>query len=502
MLPLLSCTALCQDNFVAIPKESAAQYRLDFGRNFFASAEAEKAERANYYLALKELESLKGKVAASSTNLLHAFQLYDKVLVEFIRHYTYFYLRYAVNTTDETSNTESSALNSEFGKRTAFLQEELMRIDEPTLNKFISQTPALKVYLFAAQTARRYQPFTLSLKEEEVLSTTFPLDSEWQYDLYQKLLRRTQFGTVKTNDGELDVRRGRAAISVNPDREIREAGFKKLYAGYASQRDLYAFTLINLVRARNRLAQLHHFEDAPAQVFFNSYWSKAEVSNLLNQVGQMADVYQRYQRLRADYARRRLGIADINVWDISASLKGEQPPRFNINQASDIIREALSPLGSEYGKELAALLDPANGRMDIVTGNNRRSGGFSKGFPGVTTVFFSGGFAGYYNDMRILTHESTHAIHRQLMNNNGVLPAYAEGPHYLFESFAIFNEFLLPDYLYQHESDSSRRRYFLEQFFEGKGMTFFLSPRKKPLSWLFTMESKRTKSQTQMILTN
>jgi oligoendopeptidase F len=119
------------------------------------------------------------------------------------------------------------------------------------------------------------------------------------------------------------------------------------------------------------------------------------------------------------------------------------------------------------------LLDPANGRLDIVPGKNRKSGGFSRGFPGVTTVFFTGGFEGYYNDMRVLMHESTHAIHRQLMNNNRVLPAYAAGPHYLFESFAIFHELLLPDFLYQQETDLSRRRYYLEQFFEGKGMALF-----------------------------
>jgi oligoendopeptidase F len=194
---------------------------------------------------------------------------------------------------------------------------------------------------------------------------------------------------------------------------------------------------------------------------------------LLEQVGKLADVYKRYQRLRADYARKRSGYADVNLWDVSASLSGENVPRFTIEQASKVIRGALSPLGSEYGRELALLLDPANGRMDIVPGSNRKSGGFSKGFPGVTTVFFTGGFTGYYNDMRVLAHESTHAVHRQLMSNNRVLPPYAEGPHYLFESFAIFNEFLLPDYLYQSETDPPRRRYFLEQFFEGKGMTIF-----------------------------
>lgn len=472
-LLLLSPAAICQDNFTAIPTEQAAQYRFDFARNFFASPESERLERATYYAALKELESLKGRVAASSDNLLGALRAYDKALVEFMRHYTYLYLRYSVNTKDEQSAKDSSEMDAEFSRRTAFLQQELMRVDGPLLEKFIRQTPALRIYRFSVESARRFLPHTLSLKEEEALSATSPFNSEWQYDLYQKLLRRTRFGTVKTRGGELDVLRQRAVIASNADRAVREAGFKKLYAAYASERDLYAFALISLVRARNRLAELHRFEDAPAESFFRSYWSKPEVSRLLAQIEAVADVYKRYQRLRARYASRKLGTEEVNLWDVQAATNVERVPRFTIDEARRLIREALAPLGAEYGQELAQLLDPAQGRMDIVAGVNRKSGGFSKGFPGVTTVFFSGGFAGYYNDVRVLAHESTHAVHRQLMKNNKVLPLYAEGPHYLFEAFAIFNELLLPDYLYRQETDPQRRRYFLEQFFEGKGMTLF-----------------------------
>jgi oligoendopeptidase F len=472
-LSLFSHPARTQDGFTAIPNQATGQYHFDFARNFFASPGAEKAERASYNTTLEELEGLKGKVTASPVDLLRALRLYDKALVEFIRHYTYLYLRYAVNTRDEASNLESSELDAEFSKRTAFLQQELMQVGRSALGKFVRQKPALKVYSFAFESARRYRPHTLSLKEEEALSVTSPLGSAWQSDLYQRLLRRTEFGTVRTAGGELDVRRQRAAIASHPDRSVREAGFRKLHAGYASQRDLYAFALIRLVRARNRLAQLHHFGDAPEEVFFKSYWSKAEVSNLLDHIGKLADVYKRYQRLRADHAKKRLGYADVNLWDLSASLGGQGVPRFTIGQASKVIREALSPLGPEYGRELTLLLDPNNGRMDVVPGGSRKPGGFSKGFPGVSTVFFSNGFTGYYNDVRVLAHESTHAAHRQLMSNSRVLPTYAEGPHYLFESFAIFNELLLPDYLYRHETDPSRRRYYLEQFFEGKGMTIF-----------------------------
>jgi oligoendopeptidase F len=108
-----------------------------------------------------------------------------------------------------------------------------------------------------------------------------------------------------------------------------------------------------------------------------------------------------------------------------------------------------------------------------VPGDHRKAGGFSKGFPGVTTVFFSHGYEGYYNDMRVLMHESTHAVHRQLMNNHAVRAVYADGPHYLFESFAILNELLLADTLYQKETNLVKRQYYLEQFLEGKGMALF-----------------------------
>jgi oligoendopeptidase F len=453
---MLPWSVLCQGTFEPIPKQSAAQYHVDFARNFFANPQAEKAERANLYGALKELETLKGKVASSADNLQHALQLYDSVKVRFYRHYAYLYLRNAVNTSDELSLAESSALNAEVSTRTAFLRQELMQIDDRRLAALVSRKPSIKTHLFAIAAARRYRPYTLSLKEEELLSATAP-NNDWQYDLYEKLRARlpplTQHGS---------------------DQTAREETFKQRYAGLATQRDLFAFTLMRLASSRTRLAQLHHFADAPSEVYFNSYWNRAEVDELVERLAQKADLCKRYQRIGADYIKKITGYKEVNLWDMSVRSPGAQRPRYTIDQASQIIRDALAPLGPEYGRELAALLDPANGRMDIVPGEHRKRGGFSKGFIGTDSVFYSGGFAGTYNDVRVLAHESTHAIHRQLMTRNHILPVYAEGPHYLFEAFAIFSEFLLPDYLYSHETDPQLKQYYLEQFLEDKGMEVFL----------------------------
>lgn len=409
---MLQGLVLGQDSFVAIPAGQASSYRLDFAKNFFISPEAEKADRHHLYATLKDLESLKGRLASSAANLHRGLKLNDALQVQFNKHYSYLYLRYAVNTTDETSLKDSATLDAEVTARTAFLRQELMEIDDKTLNHLVSRNQRLQEYLPAIAAVRRFRPYKLSLQEEELLSATAP-NNDWPYELYERLSTRSDIGP--------------------------------------SERELFAFALTRLAATRTRLAQLHHFNDAASEVYFNSYWTKAEVDALLKQIAQKADLYKRYQRLRADYNQK---IA---------------PPRFTISDASEIIRNALSPLGPDYGRELTALLDPSNGRMDIVPGEHRKRGGFSKGFIGTDSVFYSFGFTGTYNDMRILTHESTHAVQRQLMNRNHVLPAYAEGPHYLFEAFAIFNEFLLPDYLYNHESEPLRKQFYLEQFLEGKG---------------------------------
>src|ERR1041385_2928222 len=429
LITILLCASLCSvavaqeqanDTFSAIASSEAGRYHIDFTR-IFPSPEAERAQRAKLYSILTELESLKGKTTNSAETLERALQLDDQAQTEFYRHYSYLYLRNAVKTTDEESLKESSALDAEVAARTAFLQHELMTLTERQLAAFIAHKPSLAHYQFAIELARRYRPYALSLKEEELLNAIAP-NNDWAAELYDKAITQPQTTAL--------------------------------------QRDVLAFTLTRLASGLTTLARLHHFADAASQAYFDSYWTKADVDSLVSQLAQKADLFKRYQRIRAEYLKTQ-------------NPKLVKSPRFTIDQASEIIRKALEPLGPDYGRELSSLLDPANGRMDIVPGEHRRRGGFSRGFIGTESVFYSAGFNGSYNDVRILTHESTHAVHRQLMNRNGVLPPYANGPHYLFEAFAIFNEFLLPDYLYRHATDAGLQRFYLESFLEGKGLVMF-----------------------------
>jgi oligoendopeptidase F len=99
-------------------------------------------------------------------------------------------------------------------------------------------------------------------------------------------------------------------------------------------------------------------------------------------------------------------------------------------------------------------------------------GAFASGYPVPNSVFYSFNFEGYYIDLIKLAHEAGHAVQSDLMRNNRVLYAYVRGPAYFTESFAIFNELLVADYLYRNETDAARRNYFLEQFLD-RALTVF-----------------------------
>ena len=474
LICLTTSLGLGQDTFEAIPQKSIASYHINFEKWFFKSPATERDSYLLLEAMLIRLEAYKGKVASSRDNLLSALLLNDSIIVENYFHDAYLYLRYAVNTNDEQSSERESEMNAEVNRRTAFLQQELVQIPKTLIDRYIHEKPELKPYLFGIESASRFRTHTLSLVEEEKVGQLSPSIIDWQYQLYENLVRHIDFTKIKTKEGkELNVWTQRGVIQNHMDRSVRESGFKNRFTDFAKQRDLFAFTLLKLIKGRNALSQVHHFKNFPEESYFARYLDNMGVANLLKTVNQYVYLVKKYESIRAEHIKKMSGYAEINYWDISVGGAGSTIPRFNISRATDVISEAVQPLGNEYESEMLALLDPSNGRLDIVSGDNRLAGGGGTGFPGIPNVFYSHGYEGYYKDVSVLIHEGGHVVHFQLMGKNNVKAIYGSGPNYFSESFSIFNELLLADYLFEHEKDRPTKVFYLEQFLDVKGLEIF-----------------------------
>lgn len=143
------------------------------------------------------------------------------------------------------------------------------------------------------------------------------------------------------------------------------------------------------------------------------------------------------------------------------------PVRFTISDASRAIIASVRPLGNEYVREMTALLDPANGRLDLEPRANRSDRqGFSTGAVGFPSTFFQGRFEGFLPDVITFAHEAGHAVQNMLMTTANVRPLHSLGPGYFTESFASLSELLLLDELYKSASTDALRRTYLRQWLE------------------------------------
>ncbi|MEO8760048.1 MAG: hypothetical protein ABI388_03090 [Bacteroidia bacterium] len=469
---MLTITVKAQTStFNPFQKENYAIYHLDFTQ-YFVNDNEEKKDLQKLYASLKKFSLFKGKTTLSAANLIAVLKMQDSLLIQFYRHYIYHYLLASVNRKNIQSRELSKKMEADFNEKTSFLEKELTGLSPSKLTNYIQQKPEIKKYDYYFKKILRNKEHQVSPSIEETINHLTPSLSAWQFELYQTIGDNIKFEDIETPNGKLNAKKESKLLQTNSDSSIRQKGFKKLYEGFNSMRDLYAFTLIKLANAANENALLHHFSDAAEMYYFDKFQTKVTINNILLQITDSVSVYKHYQQIKSDLKKQKLLTPQINYWDLDFSPNLKQP-QFTIDSAQQIILAALQPLGEEYHKELFNLLNPVNRRMEIYPDKNKRSGGFSMGFIGTNSVFFTGGYLGYYNDVRVLVHESTHAIHRQLMNANNVLPVFADGPNYLFESFAIFSEFLFSDYLIQQAKTKEEKQYYLEQYFDNKGMIMF-----------------------------
>jgi oligoendopeptidase F len=282
--------------------------------------------------------------------------------------------------------------------------------------------------------------------------------------LYHRLIARTDFGTIQAPSGELRVLRDRAAIDALPDTALRAEGIRRLWAGYGQHRDLYAMALVGTVRSKNALARVRGYRDAPDEAYFRAYLSTEGVHALLDRVRPAAEVYKSFQRISLQIAKEPPPPPPAG---------GRKSIRFTVSEAAEVIQSALAPLGNvEYARELAELLSPASGRVDLVGGPHRAGGGGANGYPGVPSTVYMESFDESYAALSRLAHESGHAVENQLVHLHRVPAVYARGASYLSESYALFTELVVTNALYEKATNPRVKRFYLAQFLN-KAMEVF-----------------------------
>ncbi len=435
--------------FDPVPGNQKEQYRFDLKDNFYPNEAAWKADMARAGDMIAAVEKHRGEVLESPASLLgvlNGVRDLDDLLVKL---FAYGEFREAVDTGDRAAYEAYEKLNADAQASLSFVQVELKNLTPQKMDAYIKAEPALSPYRYYLEDTVRMGPHTLSESKESILARFGPDLTSWQPVLFQKTFDRTDFPKIDAGGKKLDVHIDYETLIRNPDRKVREEAFKGYYHTFEKISDLVGFALYREMRTYNDEAKLRGFKTYYNQTLFQRYLTRPQVDNLYAQIEAHLPLYHAYQRYRMKQVEDQLGVKKAEIWDMEIPPRGAPEPRFTADQGVKVVEDSLKVLGPEYSRDLDNLLNPKNGRIDIVGGPKRGQGAFTEGFYG----FFMDNYQGYLTNVSTIAHEAGHAVHYRLVVDNRKHILYADGPSYMTESFAMFNEWLLRDHLLRTEKN-------------------------------------------------
>jgi oligoendopeptidase F len=454
--------------FEAIPKAVEPLYHFTFAKWFYSDDPGRKRDVEQLTHLLTELQDAKPQVTSDPQQLLKAITLSEVAGTVAARLQSYGGLKSAINTEDENAGTLAADGEANFNTvsaETSLIKSAIATLTNETLDRFYSQSPELLKYRYFIEKARKAAEHFAPKEMEPALQLLASELDPFNRDFRNLLIKRSPDAIITVGGKELSVahRDHFAELLRNDDREIRKQAFDRRLSVFRAQADLFGYGLLTKTKTANKLARLRNYQDGVEEQYAALELKPELVERLLKAFRDNASLTIRFQKCEAEYQRRLLNLAVAKAWDLDAAPKHLAPPRHTIEEASRSVKTAMALFGADYQHELEHLLDPVNGRLDIVPGINRDPEDFVWGTHGQNWVLFMHGYEGRTKDVITLAHESAHAVHYRLLHQNNVPYVYGDGARYFVEGCAKVNELLVLDTLAKQAKNDTERLHFVRE---------------------------------------
>jgi len=305
-------------------------------------------------------------------------------------------------------------------------------------------------YRHYLQDLRRFKPFTLDEKSEQIINTKDENGIGAVMTLYSMLTNRLEFTLEVDGETRRLTRDELMSHAFSPNPELRAAAYQELYRVYAHEANILGQVYVNRVRD-------WHDE----QVGVRGYPSPISVRNLDNDIPdravevlldvarQNAPVFQRYFRMKAGW----LGLERLRRYDVYAPL-ATSDRKIDYSNAVRSVLETFEDFHPDFATHANKVF--AENHLDSEIRRGKRGGAFCFTVLPKYTPWVLVNFAGRVRDVATLAHELGHAIHSMLAGGHSSLTQHASLP--LAETASVFGEMLMTDRLLREESDPLARR--------------------------------------------
>ena len=439
------------------------------------------------------LASYKGRLKEGADTFLEYMNKKEALMKTFERVYVYANQKYHQDTGDgqyQGLSAKAQNLSVMISSATVYEEPELLEIGQEEIEGWFETKPEMELYRRYFYELFRQQDHVLSGEMESLLADVEEISGEPANIFSMFNNADVRFPAIKDADGQdVTVSHGSYMVLLeSKDRSVREQAFHSLYSQYEQYRNTLAATYAANVKASAFYAKVRHYDSDLQMALDGGEIPVSVYEELIESVHDHLDLMHRYVSLR----KKVLGVDELHMYDLYTPLTDQISMKIPFEEAKEIVKKGLAPLGEAYGKVLAEGMD--SGWIDVYENEGKRSGAYSWGAYG-THPYVLMNYQDTLNHVFTLAHEMGHSMH-SYYSDSAQPYIYAGYRIFVAEVASTCNEALLMQYLLEHTEDRQEKiyliHYFLEQFratlyrqtmfAEFEKITHEMAARKEPLT--------------------
>lgn len=349
----------------------------------------------------------------------------------------------------------------------SFFTPELLKTSEETILKYISNTEGLETYEFAIKDILRQKSHVLTEAEENILAQMSEVTGSTN-DIFTMLNNADiKFKPITDEDGdEVEVTHGNYInFMESHDRNVRKAAYNSMYDSFKELINTIGTTYNYNTKTDVISARIRKYESARAAALSGDNIQGEVYDNLISVVNKSLPSMHRYVELR----KKILGVDKLYMYDMYVPLIEIPKTTVPYEEALDIIRRALVPLGSEYIEKMNEGIN--QGWIDVYENKGKTSGAYSFGcYDSYPYILLN--YTDTLKDVFTVVHEMGHSMHSRYTREE---QPYIYGSHSIFtaEVASTVNESLLMQYLLNNADDITMKKYLLNLHIEEFRTTLF-----------------------------
>ena len=363
---------------------------------------------------------------------------------------------------EDTTNSESLSLKGRvsnlydlYSNNSYFLVPNLLKIDYSVIKDMLSDE-RLKGYERVFENIFRYKKYTLSDKEEELLSKIGKMLGN-NYDTYEMIKDADiSFDSIIVDGKEQELNNSNYTLYIeDKNRDVRKSTFKSLYKTYKQFKESFASTLYGNVKEDVVSAKIRGYSSAMEESLYHDELNMSVYNNLVDTINKHMDVVYKYYDLKKNI----LGLDELHLYDVYTPIVVDYDKKYDFEEAKKIVLDTVSVLGEDYVNTLRqGYIDRW---VDIYPNKGKRTGAYSGGcYDSYPYILLN--YQNKFDDVSTLIHESGHSMHSYYSREANSYP-YGYYSIFVAEVASTVNELLLSKYMYKHSSDKKEKLFILNR---------------------------------------